>query len=78
MYVVLDEQGPDHAKCFEICVESTGRRFDSCWGPNKKQAEQQAALAALFALDLAVRDETGDVELRDACWDDEPISMDSN
>ncbi|MCH2161304.1 MAG: ribonuclease III [Phycisphaerales bacterium] len=74
MYLVLDEQGPDHAKCFEICVESSGRRFESCWGPNKKEAEQQAALAALFALDLAAHDDDGDVQLSDACWDDEPLT----
>ena len=36
-YVILDEKGPDHAKCFEVCVEIGSRRFPSCWGPSKKQ-----------------------------------------
>lgn len=51
-YVVLDEKGPDHAKCFEIAVEIAGRRFSACWGASKKQAEQQAALNALSELGL--------------------------
>ena len=45
-YVVLDEKGPDHAKCFEICAEIGGRRFPSAWARSKKQAEQDAALIA--------------------------------
>jgi ribonuclease-3 len=62
-YVVLDEQGPDHAKCFEVCVEIGARRFESCWGPSKKQAEQQAALAALVALGYAELRENGEVRV---------------
>lgn len=58
MYVVLDEKGPDHAKCFEIAVEIAGRRYPACWGASKKQAEQQAALNALSELGLV--DQTGD------------------
>jgi ribonuclease-3 len=54
-YLLLDEKGPDHAKCFEVCVEIGARRFGSCWGPSKKQAEQEAALAALLELGLANR-----------------------
>lgn len=64
-YVLLDEKGPDHSKCFEICVEIGAERFPSSWGPSKKQAEQQAALNALIALDAAVLDEEGDVFLID-------------
>lgn len=63
-YEVLDEKGPDHAKCFEVCVESGARRFEPCWGPSKKEAEQQAALAALLELGAAEMDESGDVRLR--------------
>lgn len=64
MYVVLDEKGPDHAKCFEVCVELGTRRFQSVWGQSKKQAEQQAAILALEELGLAKRDaQTGDVTL---------------
>lgn len=51
-YELLDEKGPDHAKCFEICVSIEGRRFAGAWGPSKKQAEQKAALLALHELGL--------------------------
>jgi hypothetical protein len=50
MYELLDEKGPDHSKCFEVCVSVDGRRFTSAWGPNKKIAEQKAALLALEEL----------------------------
>ena len=63
-YQVLDEQGPDHAKCFEVCVELAGRRFDSSWGSSKKQAEQQAALNALMELGYALKDDDGQVRIR--------------
>jgi len=63
-YAVLDEKGPDHAKCFEVCVESGARRFEPCWGPSKKEAEQQAALAALLELGAAELDDNGDVRLK--------------
>ncbi|MCP4594634.1 MAG: ribonuclease III [bacterium] len=51
-YEALDEQGPDHSKCFEICVSINGRRFPSAWGSSKKEAEQKAARLALCELDL--------------------------
>ena len=50
IYEMLDEKGPDHSKCFEVCVAVAGRRFTSAWGPNKKMAEQKAALLALEEL----------------------------
>ena len=50
MYQLLDEKGPDHSKCFEVCVVIEGKRFNSAWGPNKKMAEQKAALLALEEL----------------------------
>ena len=50
IYELLDEKGPDHSKCFEVCVSIDGRRFTSAWGPNKKMAEQKAALLALEEL----------------------------
>ncbi len=46
-YETLDEQGPDHCKCFEVCVVVNSRRFPSAWGPSKKEAEQEAARRAL-------------------------------
>jgi ribonuclease-3 len=49
-YRILDEKGPDHAKCFKICVEIGGRRFEAAWGQTKKKAEQDAALCALREL----------------------------
>ena len=50
IYEALDEQGPDHSKCFEVCVVLGGERFPSAWGPSKKEAEQEAAKRALEAL----------------------------
>jgi len=50
MYELLDEKGPDHSKCFEVAVFIGHRRFESAWGPNKKMAEQKAALLALEEL----------------------------
>lgn len=49
-YDMLDEQGPDHSKCFEVCVAIHGRRFPPAWGPSKKEAEQRAAYNALMEL----------------------------
>ncbi|MGL6073734.1 MAG: ribonuclease III [Fimbriiglobus sp.] len=46
-YLVLDEQGPDHDKCFKIAADVEGLRFPAAWGRNKKEAEQKAALNAL-------------------------------
>ena len=56
MYRVLDEQGPDHAKCFKVGVEIGERRFTPAWGQAKKRAEQDAALNALR--ELGVIDES--------------------
>ncbi|MGA2231702.1 MAG: ribonuclease III [Tepidisphaeraceae bacterium] len=52
IYELMDEKGPDHSKCFEVCVCLDGRRFSSAWGPNKKMAEQKAALLALEELGI--------------------------
>ncbi len=49
-YIVLDEQGPDHSKCFESVAVVAGRHFSSAWGTNKKEAEQKAAHNALLEL----------------------------
>ena len=58
-YELLDEKGPDHSKCFEIGVTVEGRRFTSAWGPNKKMAEQKAALQALEELGVLDPKEVG-------------------
>jgi ribonuclease-3 len=49
-YEALDEQGPDHSKCFEVCVVLGGERFPSAWGPSKKESEQEAAKRTLTIL----------------------------
>lgn len=50
VYTVLDEQGPDHSKCFKVAAIVGGRRFAAAWGPSKKEAEQRAAENALAQL----------------------------
>ena len=49
-YELLDEKGPEHAKCFELAARIGSRQYPSAWGRFKKQAEQKAALAALKKL----------------------------
>ena len=56
-YESLDEQGPDHCKCFEVCVVIGGRRYPSAWGASKKEAEQEAARRALEQLRAAIPQE---------------------
>ena len=50
VYRLLDEQGPDHSKCFQIAAVVGHRIFPAAWGPNKKEAEQRAAENALVEL----------------------------
>ena len=49
-YTVVDEQGPDHLKSFQIAATIEGRTFAAAWGKNKKEAEQSAAFNALQEL----------------------------
>ena len=51
-YRLLDEKGPDHAKCFEVVVSINGQHFPTAWGMSKKEAEQEAARRALVMLGL--------------------------
>jgi ribonuclease-3 len=46
-YHVLDEQGPDHNKCFKVAAEIARQNFAAAWGRNKKEAEVKAAMNAL-------------------------------
>lgn len=42
-YAVLTEEGPDHAKIFEVAVSLFGKELARGRGRSKKEAEQQAA-----------------------------------
>jgi ribonuclease-3 len=46
-YVVLDEKGPDHSKCFKIAAVIGRYTHAGAWGRTKKEAEQRAAMNAL-------------------------------
>jgi ribonuclease-3 len=46
-YLLLDEKGPDHSKCFKIAAQVGRARYPGAWGRNKKEAEQRAACNAL-------------------------------
>jgi len=49
-YLLLDEKGPDHSKCFKISARIGRNSFPPAWGRNKKEAEQRAAHNALCQL----------------------------
>jgi len=49
-YLLLDEKGPDHSKCFKISAQIGRMRYAPAWGRNKKDAEQRAAMNALSEL----------------------------
>jgi len=55
-YILLDENGPDHAKCFKVCVQIGETSFPPSWASSKKQSEQRAALNALLELGAATVD----------------------
>ncbi|HVL14560.1 MAG TPA: ribonuclease III [Gemmata sp.] len=46
-YYLLDEQGPEHDKCFKVCAQVGEHRFPAAWGRTKKEAELKAAVNAL-------------------------------
>ena len=46
-YALLDEQGPDHNKCFKVAAEISQQHYPAAWGRNKKEAELKAAMNAL-------------------------------
>jgi len=56
-YNLLDEQGPDHSKCFEVAVAIGGKHYPSAWGRSKKEAEQAAARRALVSMGLLEEEE---------------------
>lgn len=50
-YLIVDEEGPAHARSFVAVAESAGRELGRGTGRTKKGAEQEAAMAALAAED---------------------------
>ena len=52
LYVLLDEKGPDHSKCFKIAAVIGSQTYPGAWGRNKKEAEQRAASNALAELQV--------------------------
>jgi ribonuclease-3 len=50
-YFLLDEQGPDHDKCFKVAAQVGDHRFPAAWGRTKKEAELKAAMNALAHID---------------------------
>ncbi len=50
-YLLLDEKGPDHSKCFKMAAQVGPSRYQPAWGRNKKEAEQRAARNALNELE---------------------------
>ena len=60
VYRIIDQAGPDHDKVFTVDVQASGRLLGEASGRSRKDAEQQAARAALEAL----RD--GSIDLDDA------------
>lgn len=51
VYLLLDEKGPDHSKCFKITAVIGSQTYPAAWGPNKKEAEQRAARNALCEIE---------------------------
>ncbi|QDS99158.1 ribonuclease III [Adhaeretor mobilis] len=50
VYELLDEKGPDHAKCFQIAAHVSKQQYVPAWGKSKKEAEQRAAQNAICDL----------------------------
>ena len=71
-YILLDEKGPDHAKCFEVCVDIDKHRYPSAWANSKKEAEQKAALLALEQLGVV---EVGEDDHVTMCIEEDDDSL---
>jgi ribonuclease-3 len=50
-YAVTAEDGPPHARSYTVVATSQGRELGSGTGRSKKQAEQEAARAAVESLE---------------------------
>ena len=49
-YRVVEEAGPDHAKCFRVVTVMNDQEYGTGWGRNKKEAEQRSAKESLAML----------------------------
>ncbi len=59
-YEIVDEQGPDHNKCFESEALLGRKSLGRGWGVNKKEADQKAAYNALIALEI-IEEKSGQI-----------------
>jgi ribonuclease-3 len=50
-YAVLSEQGPDHAKTFEVAILIGEKEYGRAFGRSKKEAQQSAAEQALAIME---------------------------
>ncbi len=50
-YTVLSEQGPDHAKTFEVAILIGEKEYGRAFGRSKKEAQQNAAERALAIME---------------------------
>jgi ribonuclease-3 len=50
-YTVLSEQGPDHAKTFEVAIFIGDQEYGRAFGRSKKEAQQSAAERALASME---------------------------
>jgi ribonuclease-3 len=50
-YAVLSEQGPDHAKTFEVAILIGEKEYGRAFGRSKKEAQQSAAELALAIME---------------------------
>jgi ribonuclease-3 len=50
-YTVLSEQGPDHAKTFEVAILIGDKEYGRAFGRSKKEAQQNAAERALVIME---------------------------
>jgi ribonuclease-3 len=51
LYTVLSEQGPDHAKTFEVAISIGEKEYGRAFGRSKKEAQQNAAERALLIME---------------------------
>ena len=51
LYTVLSEQGPDHAKTFEVAILIGDKEYGRAYGRSKKEAQQHAAERALVIME---------------------------